>query len=67
VSCAGSAAAVLYLSMRQVCDGQDLAELWSPGVVEGAMSESMAGRGALTRHAAGDAGAQPPAEEVEED
>ncbi|MEX2217836.1 MAG: hypothetical protein WD749_03670 [Phycisphaerales bacterium] len=41
---AGAAATVVYLAMRRVCDGQDMAELWTPGAVESAMDESLAGR-----------------------
>ena len=30
-----SGGTALYLLMRQVCDGQDAGELWSPGMVAG--------------------------------
>jgi hypothetical protein len=38
------ASTLVYLLMRRVCDGQDIAELWMPGVVEEGMAESMRGR-----------------------
>lgn len=55
LSCAGSAATVLYLAMRRVCDGQDMAEVWTPGAVEAGMREAMAGR-AMVGGTAGSAG-----------
>ncbi len=39
-----SAGTLLYLLMRQHCDGQDHAELWMPGMVEGTMARAMAER-----------------------
>ena len=30
-----SGGTTLYLLMRQVCDGQDVGELWTPGMVAG--------------------------------
>jgi hypothetical protein len=30
-----SSGTVLYLLMRQVCDGQDTGELWTPGLIAG--------------------------------
>lgn len=35
---------LIYLFMRRACDGQDVAELWMPGMVEGTMAESMKAR-----------------------
>jgi hypothetical protein len=35
---------VIYLAMRRICDGQDIAELWMPGAVEASMAEVMAAR-----------------------
>ena len=32
ICCAGT---VLYLTMRRVCDGQDIGELWKPGMIPG--------------------------------
>jgi hypothetical protein len=55
VAGAASASAMLYLAMRQICDGQDVGELWTEGVVEGAMAETMESRGELTKRAIGDA------------
>jgi len=40
-----SGGTILYLLMRQHCDGQDHAELWMPGMVEGTMARAMAERG----------------------
>jgi hypothetical protein len=62
VASAASASAMLYLAMRQVCDGQDLGELWTEGEVEGAMAESMESRGDLTKQALGDSTGAPPVE-----
>lgn len=39
-----TASTLLYLAMRRVCDGQDMDELWMPGMIEGAMARAMAGR-----------------------
>jgi hypothetical protein len=39
-----SGSTVLYLVMRRACDGQDVAELWMPGMVEGTMARAMSGR-----------------------
>jgi hypothetical protein len=33
------ASTMLYLAMRRVCDGQDTAEIWMPGIVNGTMAE----------------------------
>lgn len=38
------ASTLLYLAMRRVCDGQDMHEIWMPGMVEGTMARAMAGR-----------------------
>ncbi len=35
---------VLYLIMRRVCDGQDLGEIWMPGMIEGTMAMTMESR-----------------------
>lgn len=40
-----SAATALFLVMRRICDGQDISELWSPGMVEGTVVESLQARG----------------------
>ncbi len=34
----------LFLAMRRVCDGQEFSELWSPGMVDGTLAESVAAR-----------------------
>lgn len=36
----------LFLVMRRVCDGQEISELWSPGMVAGTVVESIHGRSA---------------------
>ena len=55
---------MVYLAMRRVCDGQDVAELWIPGAIEANMAAAMSGRAraaaelgtpAPTRPVAGDA------------
>lgn len=51
LSCAASAGTMMYMAMRSVCDGQDLAELWTPGSVEATMADSLAGRGEITAKA----------------
>ncbi len=35
---------VLYLIMRRVCDGQDVGEIWMPGMIEGTMAMTMEAR-----------------------
>lgn len=40
------AATALFLAMRRVCDGQELSELWQPGMVGGTMAEVGRPRGA---------------------
>lgn len=64
VSCATAAMTMVYLAMRRVCDGQDVAELWIPGAIEANMAAAMSGRAraaaelgtpAATRPVAGDA------------
>jgi hypothetical protein len=47
-----AAGVIIYLLMRQLCDGQDQNELWVPGMVEGTMAP-----GAAALH-----GAEPPPE-----
>lgn len=37
---------LLFLGLRRVADGQDFAEIWMPGLVEGTMAEALSGRGA---------------------
>ncbi len=37
------ASTVLYLALRRVNDGQDMSELWMPGMVEGTMAQSQRG------------------------
>jgi len=44
VSCGMSCTTVVYLAIRRICDGQDTAELWVPGMIEGVMQESLKGR-----------------------
>lgn len=39
-----SASTVLYLLVRQIHDGQDWAELWMPGMIEGTMAQAMQAR-----------------------
>ncbi len=41
------ASTLLYLAMRQVNVGQDIAEIWMPGMIEGTMAQAMAGRAAI--------------------
>lgn len=38
------AGVIIYLLMRQLCDGQDQHELWVPGMVEGTMAPGAAAR-----------------------
>lgn len=49
ICCAGT---LLYLTMRRVCDGQDVEELWSPGMIEATMARAVRARAEV--------GAQPP-------
>lgn len=35
---------VLYMIMRRVCDGQDMGEVWMPGMIEGTMTMTMEAR-----------------------
>lgn len=44
LSCGVAADTVVYLAIRRVADGQDIAELWIPGMVESNMAQAMAGR-----------------------
>ncbi len=44
ISCGISACTALYLAMRRVCDGQDWAELWTPGMIAGTMAQALSGR-----------------------
>jgi hypothetical protein len=39
--CAGT---MLYLALRRVNDGQDMREVWAPGMVEGTMAEALAAK-----------------------
>lgn len=66
LSCCWASTTVVYLAIRRVCDGQDTAELWMPGMIEGVMAESLRGRAeaAGTQGSAGAVGDS--AEEVEE-
>ena len=41
-----AASTIVYLILRQVADGQDVNELWMPGLVEGTMVEAMRARSA---------------------
>jgi hypothetical protein len=43
-SCAVAAITMVYLAMRRVCDGQDVAELWVPGMVERNMRDALDSR-----------------------
>ena len=43
---------VVYMAIRRICDGQDTAELWTPGMIEGVMSDALKGRAAVSRTAA---------------
>jgi len=56
---------VVYLAIRRVCDGQDTAEIWMPGMMEGVMTESLRGRAAAARTQSAVA-VQADGEEVEE-
>jgi hypothetical protein len=38
------ASTIIYLLMRQACDGQELSEIWQPGVVPGTMALEPVGR-----------------------
>lgn len=40
------AATALFLAMRRVCDGQELSELWQPGMIAGTLAEVGRPRGA---------------------
>jgi hypothetical protein len=44
VSCGLAMSTMVYLAMRRVCDGQDVAELWSPGMIPGTMAMTMESR-----------------------
>jgi hypothetical protein len=44
ISCGMACMTVVYLAIRRVCDGQDTAEIWMPGMIEGVMTESLRGR-----------------------
>jgi hypothetical protein len=44
-----AAATVVYLAIRRVCDGQDVAELWTPGAIEATMAEVMSARGKVAQ------------------
>jgi len=35
----------VYLGIRRVCDGQDFADIWEPGMIPGTMSDAMSSRG----------------------
>lgn len=43
-SCGMSVCTAIYLGMRRICDGQDWAEIWVPGMIAGTMSQALAGR-----------------------
>ncbi len=47
-----SASTILYLLLRQAHDGQDWAELWMPGMIEGTMAQAMSARADATAEAA---------------
>src|SRR5690606_13881583 len=57
VSCWVAVCTLLYLGMRRVCDGQDMADLWTPEMIPGTMAVSLEGRA----KAAAEAGVTPPA------
>jgi len=44
-----AAATILHLILRRVSDGQDVADIWIPGLIEGAMVESMKARAEAIR------------------
>lgn len=69
VSCGMACTTVVYLCLRRVCDGQDTAELWVPGMIEGVMEESLKGRaqvGAAMGKPAAGAGSIPEDEAADE-
>jgi hypothetical protein len=41
------ASTVVYLLIRQVCDGQDSGELWMPGMIEATMAQAMRARASV--------------------
>jgi len=47
VSYVWCAATALFLVMRRACDGQDISELWSPGMIGGTMSATTAAGGGV--------------------
>lgn len=68
VSCGMACTTVVYLAIRRICDGQDTAELWVPGMIEGVMQETLKGRAQVSA-AAGVPAAPPddlPADEADE-
>jgi len=56
LSCSTAAITMVYLAMRRACDGQDLAELWIPGMVEANMAKVMDSRAKV----AAESGRPPP-------
>lgn len=65
VSCWMSVSTAVYLAMRRVCDGQDIAELWMPGMVPGAMAQVLEGRSATIAAMGISAGSGPAGEEAD--
>ena len=66
LSCCVSVSTALYLGMRRVCDGQDWAELWMPGMIAGTMATSLAGRATVVQDMGSAQPTPPPAEADEE-
>jgi hypothetical protein len=56
------ASTVLYLVLRRVNDAQDIGELWTPGLIEGTMAETMASRAKAARAFTATAPPSPPRE-----
>jgi hypothetical protein len=52
ISYLASACTVLYLLLRRSNDGQDIGEIWVPGLIEGTMAETLAARAKATEAAA---------------
>jgi hypothetical protein len=59
-SCGVALHTVLYLALRRLCDGQDFAELWVPGMIAGTMAVSLEGRARVAA-----ATAPPPGEQAD--
>jgi hypothetical protein len=57
-SCGTALHTVLYLALRRLCDGQDFAELWVPGMIAGTMAVSLEGRARVAATTASPPGEQ---------